>query len=84
MQMKLHHLKFKWMRRYSPQEKVLRLARIMWQRGRVGDGKGYSAKFTISLCRRLLSFEPNRGSGWYLIAFGLRIHFQKSWGGIHC
>lgn len=83
--MKLHHWKLKVIRRWSPSERIYRLLRIIWQRGTVGDGKGYSAMFTVSFCKKLFSIQRDQSSGlgFYFILLGLRIHFQKAMGGIH-
>lgn len=62
--------------------RLIRLFRVMWIRGHVGDGVGYSVKLSIGLYPRLLKFE--RGwEEWRLWIAGLRIHAQRSYGGIH-
>ncbi len=55
---------------YMRQEKRLVLARFFWRRGTVGDGKGYSAKFSISICL-----------AWYDLWIGL-FYKKELWGGI--
>ena len=73
-------------------ERRICLTRIRWERGTVGDGRGYSASLSFSLC-----FEPrdlwvglywSKGEiynwfGWLCLipCLPLRIHFQKSYGG---
>lgn len=49
-------------------ERRLVLTRIYWNRGTPGDGKGYSTKFTVSLC-----------FAWYDIWIGLFIK-RELWG----
>jgi hypothetical protein len=66
---------------WSPRERLLRLARFTWTRGQVGDGQGYSAKFTVGLCLRLFCFGRTY-AGWRLALCGLRLGYQRSYGGI--
>lgn len=46
------NLRFKWVGRWSPEEKQRRLFRVMWERGEWGQG-GYSAKLAVSIKRFL-------------------------------
>ena len=39
-------MKFKSVLRYDPTLRAIRLGRLMWTRGTVGDGKGYSVKLS--------------------------------------
>lgn len=61
---------------------LIRLFRLMWTKGRVGDGNGYSCKLTLGLYPCPFSWRSS-GDEWFLYLGGLRIHFQRSWGGIH-
>lgn len=72
---------FKFIGRYSPPERLLRLARFVWQTGKVGDGSGYSSKFTLGLRPALFGFR-REWDGWLLTVCGLRLHYQRSYGGI--
>lgn len=65
---------------WSPEERVLRLGRLVWDRGRIGDGKGYSAKVSLALAPRLLSWSREY---WGLVVtfLGVRLHYQRSYGG---
>lgn len=79
-------VRFKWVLTWSPPERKARLFRIMWMRGRVGDGNGgYSAKLSLAICLRpsnILNFS--RGPfEWRLSLLGLHVHLQKAYGGIH-
>lgn len=57
-----------------------RLARLMWERGTVGDGIGYSAKLAVALRPRL--FQVKRSyDGWRVVVLGLELHMARSWGG---
>jgi|SRR5947209_147364 len=80
-----------WRPNLIPPERRLVLTRIYWNRGTPGDGKGYSAKFTVSLCwqwRDLwvgLSLKPER-AGWIawlclLPCLPIRFHLLRSYGG---
>lgn len=71
---------FKRVMRYDPSWPKLRLARIMWDRGVVGDGKGHSAKLALALRPKLFQFERSF-DGWRVVLFGIEVHKQLSWGG---
>jgi hypothetical protein len=72
---------------WSPDERILRLGRCVWQRGRFqfgprGNG-AYSAKFSWGLTPRL--FAWHRGwHEWLLIVCGVRLHYLRSYGGYLC
>jgi hypothetical protein len=51
--------------RFDPTQNKLRLFRLMWNTGNVGDGKGYSTKIAIVLVPKLYGFE-HEYSGWRL------------------
>jgi hypothetical protein len=76
---------FKRVMRYAPDERIFRIGRILYQGGPVGSrpgapGGGYSAKLSVSLTPRLLSFS--RGlSEWTLTVMGVRVHHRKAYGG---
>ena len=73
-------MKIKTVLRYDPSNRLLRLARLMWQRGSVGNG-GYSAKLSVGLRPALFAFHRD-WDGWRIIVAGIRVHFQKSFGGV--
>jgi len=60
---------------------LYRIGRIVWQKGCVGDGKGFSAKISLALTplffKKKFSFNERE-----LCIFGVRIHYVKSYGGI--
>ena len=58
-----------------------RIGRLMWTRGTVGDGNGYSCSLSLALFPRLLAWYKSRDE-WCLIVAGIRWHFQRSWGGL--
>lgn len=73
---------FKWVGRYDPTMRMLRLCRWVWVRGTVGDGNGYSAKFSIALWPS--AFHAARSfDGWAVTVLGVRLHLQRSYGGIY-
>ena len=65
---------------WSPVERKIRLFRLMWERGTVGDGKGYSAKLAFSLVPRLAGWKREL-DGWRATIAGLSIHYRRSYGG---
>ena len=72
--------------RWDEQARLLRVFRVMWQRGKVSDGKGYSAKFSFALWLSkygLLRFQREEGGGTLFSLLGLRFHYERSYGGIH-
>lgn len=81
-----------WMPNLVCSENRICLTRIRWERGTVGDGKGYSSKLSVSLI-----WEPRdiwiglywdtsvNATVWYLCllpCLPLRFKLVKSWGGI--
>jgi hypothetical protein len=70
---------FKRVMTYSDRERMVRLFRLIWERGEVGHG-GYSAKFTVGLAPKLLIWR-REWDGWLLYLLGVRLHFKRSWGG---
>lgn len=77
-----HSFRARWIGRYDPHGRVLRIARLVWQRGVVGDGDGYSTKLTVALRPSLFSFRGQRDD-WCLTLAGLRLHLRRAYGGFH-
>lgn len=75
-------MQIKFVNRYSPTERIYRLFRIMWVRGTVGDGRGYSAKLTFAITPDLFRFRF-LGADLYLVFLFVRIHYERSYGGTH-
>jgi hypothetical protein len=81
--MRLHHLKFRWIFRIDEIQRFLRIARIVWQRGTVGDGHGYSAKFSVALRTKPLELvRRDATTDWRVTLFFVRLHYCRSYGGI--
>jgi hypothetical protein len=62
--------------------KKARLFRVIWNRGRVGDGKGYSAFLSLGLTPRLAAFS--RIASFHelrITLLGLSLHYRRSYGG---
>lgn len=72
-------MKFKPIFRWDYNAKIFRVFRLLYNVGPVGFG-GYSAKFSVSLSRRIFHFEREY-FGWSITLFGLRIHYLRSYGG---
>ena len=62
--------------------RLIRLCRLVWTRGKVGDGKGYSCKLSLGLQPTAFHFS-REFKAIFLTILGLRIHFEQSFGGIH-
>jgi hypothetical protein len=76
-----HSFRFKRVLRLDHKGRIFRVARLVWQRGMVGDGIGYSSKLSLALRPRL--FERRREyDGWLCTVAGIRVHHLRSWGGI--
>lgn len=74
-------MRFKRVMRWDSDLKWLRLFRVTWSNGVVGDGHGYSQKVSFAITPRLFYFS--RGfHEWTLTILGLRIHSTRSYGGI--
>lgn len=77
-------MKLRWVLRYSPPERLLRIARIVGTVGQVGGG-GYSYKLSLGFALSPIWYRVRFRRelyGWILTVFGLRIHWRKSYGGI--
>lgn len=74
-------LRFKRVLRVDRRARMIRLFRVLWQTGVVGDGRGYSAKLSFAIQAKLFQFERSFGE-WLLVFCGLRIHRVRSYGGI--
>lgn len=77
----MNRLRFKAVFRRDPDARMIRLFRVMWETGTVGDGDGCSNSLTFALQPALFQLEREFG-GWLLILAGLRIHRKRSFGGI--
>lgn len=71
---------FKPVMTWSPLERKARLFRVMWERGAVGDGKGYSSKLAASFVPKLAEWR-RYADGWRLTLAGLSLHYWRSYGG---
>ena len=61
----------------------LRLFRVMWERGDVGDGRGYSNQISVALTPRIFRWGEDNSSRWWLVEFlFIRVHRKRSYGGI--
>ena len=76
-------MRFKNVMRWDSNLWKLRLCRFMWEKGRVGDGNGYSRKLTLALRPRLISWGSDDKHDWRVTLLGLEIHSQKNFGGIY-
>lgn len=72
-------MKIKSVFRYDRESSMLRLFRIVGERGSTGFG-GYSWKLSAALRPALFRFNREL-EGWILTVLGLRIHYKRSYGG---
>lgn len=73
-------MKIKSIFRYDSVQGKLRLFRVMWDVGVVGDGQGYSRKIAVSVRPKLLGFSRSADE-WRLMLLGVDVHSVKSFGG---
>lgn len=77
-------LAWKNVNRWDEQARLFRVFRLMWDRGKVGDGAGYSSKFTFALWlskHGLLRYFREEGGGVIVSILCLRFHYERSYGG---
>lgn len=67
--------------RYSPNERLFRLGRLVWNTGNVGDGKGYSTKLSFALTPKLFRWYREPSHVWTLVVLGVRVQRSTSYGG---
>ena len=73
--------KFQSVLRSDPTCKLFRVCRLIWNVGSVGDGNGFSNKFSFALSKKLFGWKKEY-SGWILTVAGMRFHYCRSHGGI--
>lgn len=73
-------MKLKKICRWDGSQKLFRIARLVWDRGTVGDGKGYSSKLTLAVGKKLARFKFSRTEK-ELFLLGLRVTLLRSYGG---
>jgi hypothetical protein len=77
---KMVGLRVKRVMRYDKSQRKLRLFRLLWSRGSVGDGVGYSAKLAVSLVRKWAGWKRDT-FGWRLTVLGVQLHHRRAYGG---
>lgn len=78
----MSNLRFKSVMRLDTIQRHFRLFRVMWERGEVGFGKGYSVKLAIGLRAKLFGFCRDAKTDFILTVCGVRVHYSRSYGGI--
>ena len=74
-------IRFKRVMRLDTIQRHFRLFRVMWERGTVGDGNGYSAKLALGLLPRLFMWERLAAHDLLIVLLGVRLHYSRSYGG---
>ena len=73
---------FRWIFRVDTIQRFLRVARVVWDRGTVGDGTGYSAKLSFALDPQMFRwFERDATTDCRFTFLGVRVHYCRSYGG---
>lgn len=75
-------MRIKRVMRFDEIQRHFRLFRLMWERGTVGDGSGYSVKLSVAVEPRLARFGRDATHDWLVTLFGVRVHYARSYGGI--
>jgi hypothetical protein len=65
---------------WDKRSKLLRLGRLVWARGTMMHG-GHTAKLSLALTPKLLHFSRDWNE-WCAVLCGIRIHYQRSCGGV--
>ncbi len=73
-------LRYKSVMRLDRANRIFRIGRFLWTVGKVGDGEGYSNKFSIALTPKLVSWHRGRWE-WIVTVLGIRLHRQRAYGG---
>jgi hypothetical protein len=76
-----HHLAARFVLRRDRHACLFRVARAVWQRGVVGDGRGYSSSVSLALRPSLFSWRKE-WNGWILTIVGVRLHYRRDYGGV--
>jgi hypothetical protein len=73
---------FKPVMTWESRKRKFRLFRFIWERGTVGDGKGYSAFFSVGIVPRLFGLESKpHVNEWRATLAGITLHYRRSYGG---
>lgn len=66
---------------WDSRAKLLRIGRLVWKRGDgPGFGKGWCSKLSLALTPRVARFD-RAWHEWAVTLLGVRIHYQRSYGG---
>lgn len=76
------NLRIKKVMRLDTIQRHFRLFRIMWERGKVGDGNGYSVKLSFALEPRIFRWERQVRTDRLVTLLWVRVHYARSYGGI--
>lgn len=74
-------MKIKITMKYDKYQRKYRLFRLVWTKGKGGDGKGYSGKLSFALRLRLFDYWTE-WNGWQVTFLGVAIHKKLSYGGV--
>ena len=75
-------IKVKRVLRFDEIQRHFRLFRVLWQRGTVGDGSGYSVKLSFALTPKLFLWHRDARTDRLCVFLGIRVHYVRSYGGI--
>jgi hypothetical protein len=74
-------MRFKLVFRFDQRSSMLRLFRLLWTKGVVGDGHGYSAKLSLALWPKFFAITRDWHE-WAVTIAGVRVHYLRAYGGI--
>ena len=78
-------MRFKRVMRWSPHERLYRVGRFIWRRGKgpgVGAPANYDAELTFAVSPRLRFRLRRESDGWILWCGPVRLHRKTSYGGV--
>lgn len=79
----MSNLRIRWVFRRDEIQRFFRIARVLWENGRPGFPGGYSAKLSLAWDWRLFRLpKRDADTDWRFTAFGLRLHYCRSYGGV--
>lgn len=77
----MKNLRFKRVMRFDEDCRMLRIGRLLWERGERGEKGWYSAKLSLALWPKAFQWRTCHRE-WDLTVLGIRVHRKQAYGGI--